>query len=199
MTLSEYESWTLFIQIFGTAIQAFVLSILIWKLLSKYLSLRKRVKHFYRNIENLIFSRYQFRHHNHLYSELSNLKEAGKKIENDRLLEHQSKKSFFLNENNFFRQCVINDVEEYGKYLGFVNSIDGKKYLNKTDINIGLDGTTYHNGIPYTGSINDNLIEEITSFLEGLTDYWNDNYSRFLIRRKIKKERDFHDLDGYPE
>lgn len=182
--------------ILGTIISGFILFILIWEHINKYIKLRKNVQKFYENIEKLIFSYYEFDYYNTLFHRKTKF-EGGLRVYDKESIEAENISKNYHFENEFYKKLVKNEFDDYKKYLGMVFS--NVFYLNRLDVKISERGTlNYQNNyIDNLDSISIEKINLINKFLKGLRDYWNKNYSVFLLRCKIKEKENFKRLTGY--
>lgn len=182
--------------ILGTVISGFVLFILIWEHINKHIKLRKNVQKFYENIEKLIFSYYEFDYYNTLFHRKTKI-EGGSRVYDKESIEAENISKNYHFENEFYKKLVKNEFDDYKKYLGMVFS--NIFYLNRLDVKISERGTlNYQNNyIDNLDSISIETIQLINNYLNGLRDYWNKNYSAFLLKRKIKEKENFKRLTGY--
>lgn len=182
--------------ILGTIISGFVLFILIWEHINEYIKLRKNVQKFYENIEKLIFSYYEFDYYNTIFHRKTKF-EGGSRVYDNESIEAENISKNYHFENEFYKKLVKNEFDDYKKYLGMVFS--NIFYLNRLDIKISERGTlNYQNNyIDNLDSISIETIQLINNYLNGLRDYWNKNYSAFLLKRKIKEKENFKRLTGY--
>lgn len=182
--------------ILGTVISGFVLFILIWEHINKYIKLRKNVQKFYENIEKLIFSYYEFDYYNTLFHRKTKF-EGGSRVYDKESVEAENISKNYHFENEFYKKLVKNEFDDYKKYLGMVFS--NIFYLNRLDVKISERGTlNYQNNyIHNLDSISIETIQLINNYLNGLRDYWNKNYSAFLLKHKIKEKENFKRLTGY--
>jgi len=181
--------------VIGSLISGLVLFILIWEHVNKFF-LRKKIQTFYENIENLIYTYYEFDYHNTIFHK--NMKmEGGSRVYNKDDIDAEIIKNNLHFENEFYKRIVKNEFDDYKKYLGMI--FTDIFYLNKLNIKIDIRGTLHYKNeyLHNLDTIDDEKIQLIRKFLKGLRDHWNKNYSVFLIRRKVKEKKDFTKLTAY--
>lgn len=178
-------------------ISAVAIWIIIYNIIIDDRKLSKQVQSFYENIENLIFISYQNEYYEIKYKEL-----ADKTDEIHKGKEESTRLTYELKyyKNMIFSDSLENDM--YLRYLGLVKLSEYELWFNKSLISMDEKGYLFNEGYNKTRSFSgSNLekenIEAINSFLKSLRDYWNENYSKTIIRPKLKLNLNFEDLKGY--
>ncbi len=193
MTLEEaYTIATIIMAIFtvfSSLTSAILFIILIYDHLKDDKNLFLNVQAYYEDVENLIYTHYQYIY---FARKLEHSDKLTDKSETKRL------KKKYKHRNQYFSLSVENKNSELSKYLGLI-IIDDNKYLNKTDISLREEGHILHSEIKETMDIEH--IPVINEFLRSLRVYWNKKFSKriilFKIRGKLKPGKNFKKLELY--
>ena len=165
--------------------------------------LTKRVKAFYKNIEDLVYSYYVMKLSQEKFS---------KNCENNAIEDFYFK---FKKDNVFFRGIINQTFEDYSKYIGltyynkpssycvrnynFLIDSTGAFYKLVSKLpqsEIGTEYCFYDNQLKRVVISKEN-IEIINQFFKILRDHWKKYYYKFIFRKKLKPKVDFSKLLDY--
>ena len=173
--------------VFNTITSLIIFMILIYDHLKDDKKLTINVQDFYEDVENLIYTHYQYLYYTR-YLESHDKKKD--KFEIEKLQKKYKRK------NQYFSLSVGEKYDKYSKYLGII-VINGGEYMNKTDISFRTDGHILYPEIKETMSMEH--IPVINDFLRSLREYWDKHYSKrvliFKIRGKLKGVKNFKKLE----
>lgn len=164
----------------------------------------KRVKSFYQDIEEQIFSFYNSYNYRELWSKNKDNKQYEAKF-----FEYEKK-------HVFYRGKVNHNFDEYSKYLGLTYYAGNGFYINGSNYFIEKNGGIFNFFTRFASApelnrkrsffdstsgvyiFNEESIRIINSFLEALRAHWNKYYHKrilfFTFRKKLKPKRDFFKL-----
>lgn len=166
--------------------------------------LTKRVKSFYQDIEELIFSFYNSYNYRELWSKNKNNKHYEAKV-------FESEKKHV-----FYRGKVNHNFAEYSKYLGLTYYSGSGFYINGYNYFIESNGGVFNFYTRFTSApeldrkrsfydsvsglyvFNEENLTIINNFLDTLRTHWNKYYHKkilfFTLRKKLKPKIDFSEL-----
>ncbi len=162
--------------------------------------LTRQVHEFYHYIEGLIYTHYH--------------KEIDKQYNSHRNSTDEVSERYSNNARKWlFYQGKINQVfEQLSRYLGLTYYSRPQYYViedynyfvektgyimnfhSSSPTVIGSPQNTFYNNPKNKIVIDDRAIEIISEFLKRLRIYWDENFSKFLFRKRIKPSQDFESL-----
>ena len=188
------------LSIVGICIAIISISIVMYDHFKDDRILTRQVHEFYHYIEGLIYTHYFL--------------EIGKQYDSYENNPDELKEKFSSNAKKwlFYRGKIDQLFEQFSRYLGLTyynrpsNYIleDYEYFIEHTGYvmnlhpnsptEIGSPANTFYNNPKRKIVIDDRALEIINEFLKRLRIHWNDNFSKFLFRKKIKSAIDFESL-----
>ena len=162
--------------------------------------LTRQVHEFYHYIEGLIYTQYLMEIDKQYNSQKEKLTEVSETFSNN------AKKW------SFYRGKISQLFETFSRYLGLTYYTQPNNYIIEnydyfieqtgyimnfhpnSPTEIGSPQNTFYNNPKRKIVIDDKAIEIINEFLKRLRFHWNNNFSKFLFRKKIKSSMDFESL-----
>lgn len=185
------QSLTVIFTFTSTLFSFITILILIWDHLKDDRNLTRQVQEYYEDIENYIFSYYQFTY----FRRLRDIK--------DKNIDKNSTENLFnkyIRENQYYG-FSLDEKYSYSQYLGF-KFVHDYEYMNKSDIKMSKHGHITHPIIDNEGyNLTLEQLSIIKRFLFSLRDYWNKKFSKSIlflkIRPKLEDKQDFKTLESY--
>ena len=160
----------------------------------------RQVHAFYHYIEGLIYTRYLMEIEEQYNSHRNSTDEVSKRYSNNarKWLVYQGKISQVYEQLSRYLGLTYYSRPQYYIIEDYDYFIDQTGYImnfhSSSPTVIGSPQNTFHNNPKSIIVIDERSIEIINEFLKRLRIYWDENFSKFLFRKKIKSSQDFESL-----